>query len=91
MFQNILDRKIDWPEEDVCEVSPEAKDLMNRLMCINPRDRLGANPGEKFPCGGEEIRNHAWFIGIDWQTLRVEPGDEAAATALAFVSEATGG
>jgi hypothetical protein len=28
---------------------------------------------------------------LDWQSLRVEPGDEAAATALAFVSEVTRG
>ncbi|EON61997.1 AGC protein kinase [Coniosporium apollinis CBS 100218] len=80
VFQNILDRKIDWPEEDVCEVSAEAKDLMNRLMCSNPRDRLGANAGEKFSCGGEEIRSHEWFVGINWQTLRDDEASFVPAT-----------
>jgi serine/threonine-protein kinase RIM15 len=70
VFQNILARKIDWPPEELDEVSPEAKDLMNRLMCIDPTQRLGANVDENFSSGGEEIRNHDWFSDIDWEMLR---------------------
>ena len=69
VFANILERKIDWPEDDSVSVSAEAKDLMNKLMCIDPQDRLGANIKEKFTCGGQEIRNHAWFAEINWETL----------------------
>ncbi|KAI9702036.1 MAG: rim15, signal transduction response regulator [Candelina mexicana] len=69
VFENILARRIDWPEDDDCAVSDEAKDLMNKLMCLNPRDRLGGNIEEKFSCGGEEVRKHSWFEGTNWSTL----------------------
>jgi serine/threonine-protein kinase RIM15 len=77
VFQNILARRIDWPEDDdeTYQISDEAKDLMNRLMCSDPAKRLGANTEEKFSCGGEEIRNHPWFADINWDTLR---DDEAS-------------
>ncbi|KAE8832875.1 hypothetical protein PTNB73_09723 [Pyrenophora teres f. teres] len=77
VFQNILARKIHWPEDDddVYDISDEAKDLMNRLMCSDPAERLGANKDDKFASGGEEIRNHPWFAGMNWDTLR---DDEAS-------------
>ncbi|KOS21140.1 Serine/threonine-protein kinase RIM15 [Escovopsis weberi] len=70
VFENILSRKIQWPDEAECEpVSDEAKDLINKLLCMDPRQRLGSNRDEKFPSGGEEIRNHPWFQGVNWETL----------------------
>ena len=77
VFQNILARRIDWPDDDdeTYDISDEAKDLMNRLMCSDPAQRLGANKDEKFASGGEEIRNHPWFADINWETLR---DDEAS-------------
>lgn len=69
VFENILARKIDWPDEEECPVSREAKDMMNRLMTLNPKDRLGANTNEKHSSGGEEVRAHAWFQCIHWETL----------------------
>jgi serine/threonine-protein kinase RIM15 len=69
VFENILARKIAWPNDDDCEVSPEAKDLMNKLLCMDPQERLGANKKEKFSSGGEEIRRHPWFTGTNWETL----------------------
>ncbi|KAI1493125.1 hypothetical protein F5X96DRAFT_667022 [Biscogniauxia mediterranea] len=68
VFENILARKIMWPDEPDY-VSPEAKDLMNKLLCIDPQQRLGANREEKYASGGEEIRNHPWFEGMNWDTL----------------------
>lgn len=70
VFENILARKIDWPPGDVCPVSPEARDLMEKLMCMDPAKRLGANAEEKYESGGDEIRHHLWFSDINWQTLR---------------------
>ncbi|KAI0016461.1 hypothetical protein F4780DRAFT_682476 [Xylariomycetidae sp. FL0641] len=68
VFENILNRRIMWPEdEDI--VSPEAKDLMNKLLCIDPQQRLGANREDKFASGGEEIRSHPWFEGMAWDSL----------------------
>ncbi|KAG6278075.1 hypothetical protein E4U47_006206 [Claviceps purpurea] len=70
IFDNILARRIQWPDEAHCEpVSSEAKDLINKLLCTDVKDRLGSNKGEKFSSGGEEIRNHPWFAGINWKTL----------------------
>ncbi|KAI1435336.1 hypothetical protein GGR50DRAFT_703122 [Xylaria sp. CBS 124048] len=68
VFENILARRIEWPEDDGT-VSPEAKDLINRLLCVDPQKRLGNNQEDKFASGGEEIRNHPWFIGTNWDTL----------------------
>jgi serine/threonine-protein kinase RIM15 len=69
VFENILARRISWPDEGDFDVSPEAKDLMNKLLCLDPRGRLGANNADKFSCGGEEIRNHPWFEGTNWDKL----------------------
>jgi serine/threonine-protein kinase RIM15 len=71
VFQNILARKIHWPtgdEEDI--VSEEAKDLVNKLICLDPKERLGSNKDEKYPSGGDEIKRHPWFAEINWETLR---------------------
>jgi serine/threonine-protein kinase RIM15 len=69
VFENILARRVHWPDESEDEVSPEAKDLINKLLCMDPRQRLGANPGDMFQCGGEEIRSHPWFAEVNWETL----------------------
>ncbi|KAI1473435.1 hypothetical protein K445DRAFT_63632 [Daldinia sp. EC12] len=68
VFENILERKIMWPDEPD-DVSPEAKDLINKLLCIDPQQRLGSNRDGKYESGGEEIRSHPWFEGINWSTL----------------------
>ncbi|KAL6720778.1 rim15, signal transduction response regulator [Lecanora helva] len=70
VFENILDRKIDWPDaEELSAVSEDAKDLMTKLMTIDPKERLGANMAEQYASGGEQIRQHPFFSGTDWETL----------------------
>ncbi|EQK98815.1 Serine/threonine-protein kinase domain protein [Ophiocordyceps sinensis CO18] len=70
VFENILARRIQWPDESNCEpISDEAKDLINKLLCMDPKQRLGANREGKLGSGGEEIRSHQWFQGINWATL----------------------
>lgn len=69
VFENILHRRINWPEEPEEFTTPESLDLMNKLMALNPRERIGANVEEKFPNGGAEIRHHPWFSDINWSTL----------------------
>lgn len=69
VFENILARRIHFPDESEDEVSPEAKDLINKLLCSDPQQRLGANREDKFKCGGEEIRSHPWFSEVNWDTL----------------------
>lgn len=69
VFENILARRISWPDEGDYEVSDEAKDLMNKLLCVDPQTRLGANKSETFPSGGAEIRAHPWFKDTQWDKL----------------------
>ncbi|KAI5796641.1 hypothetical protein EDC01DRAFT_614251 [Geopyxis carbonaria] len=62
VFENILARRIAWPDPEDDETSDAAKDIMNRLMCTDLGKRLGAN-------GAEEVKNHRFFTGINWDTL----------------------
>jgi serine/threonine-protein kinase RIM15 len=69
VFENILHRRINWPDNPEEYTSAESLDLMNKLMTLNPRERIGANAEEKFPNGGAEIRSHPWLSEINWDTL----------------------
>ncbi|EPQ26593.1 uncharacterized protein PFL1_05914 [Pseudozyma flocculosa PF-1] len=66
VFDNILSRRIDW-EEDSVEISPEARGLMEALMCTDPKTRLGSN-------GVDEIKRHPFFEGIDWENVTADEG-----------------
>ncbi|GFP83373.1 serine/threonine-protein kinase 38-like [Phtheirospermum japonicum] len=48
-----------FPEE--AKLSPEAKDLICKLLC-NVEKRLGTR-------GADEIKAHPWFKGLDWDKL----------------------
>ncbi|OJT13097.1 Serine/threonine-protein kinase cek1 [Trametes pubescens] len=73
VFENILSGHIEW-HEDYVEVSPEAKDFMQRLMTLDPTKRLGAN-------GADEVKAHPFFAGIDW--------DQVTLTEAAFIPQVT--
>jgi serine/threonine-protein kinase RIM15 len=61
VFDNIVSRRLSW-YEDQMEVSPEARDLMEQLMCMDPGRRLGAH-------GAQEIKSHPFFADMDWSTI----------------------
>ncbi|OQO06268.1 hypothetical protein B0A48_08856 [Cryoendolithus antarcticus] len=87
VFENILTRNIQWPEDgDDDNASSEAKDLIDKLLCIDPKDRLGSNKDDKYQSGGDEIKAHAWFSEINWDTLRE---DEASFIPMAENPEDT--
>jgi len=44
-------------------LSDEAKDIIDKLTVNDPEKRLGFS-------GPEEILNHPWFDGVDWEKLR---------------------
>ncbi|KAK9467850.1 hypothetical protein V1512DRAFT_260222 [Lipomyces arxii] len=63
VFENILARRIAWPPvEDFPNVSPEAVDLINKLICTDPVARLGAETSE-------QVKVHPFFDDINWETL----------------------
>jgi serine/threonine protein kinase len=67
IFQNILAAEINWPEPPDPELSDDAKDLIQRLLMVNPTMRLGAN-------GAAEIKAHPFFTGVDWDNMLAKPG-----------------
>ncbi|ODQ51010.1 kinase-like protein, partial [Saitoella complicata NRRL Y-17804] len=65
VFENILERRIIWPEEEDGDehlISEQARDLINRLLCVDQTQRLGAN-------GADEVTSHPFFKGINWEHL----------------------
>ena len=47
---------------DDAKLSPEAKDILKRLLC-DVNNRLGTG-------GIHEIKNHPFFKGLDWEKIR---------------------
>uniref|UniRef100_A0A0E0L4J2 non-specific serine/threonine protein kinase n=1 Tax=Oryza punctata TaxID=4537 RepID=A0A0E0L4J2_ORYPU len=62
---HVASRIVNWrshlkfPEE--AKLSPEAKDLISKLLC-NVEQRLGTK-------GAHEIKAHPWFRGLPWERL----------------------
>lgn len=57
---------LEWPPigyEENC-LTPEAKDIIDKLLEPDPAKRLGSGPD-----GVDEIKRHAFFKGIDWNTI----------------------
>ncbi|PIN19349.1 3-phosphoinositide-dependent protein kinase (PDK1) [Handroanthus impetiginosus] len=61
IFQRIIARDIRFPNY----FSPEARDLIDQLLDIDPSRRPGAGPG-----GYATLKSHPFFKGIDWANLR---------------------
>lgn len=61
MFENILSRRLEW-YQDEADVSAEAHDFMDRLLCTDPKSRLGAK-------GCEEVKQHPFLAKVDWNKL----------------------
>ncbi|GMM53923.1 protein kinase [Maudiozyma humilis] len=67
VFRNILADNIQWPtfenpEEEAEFVSKDAKDLITKLLVLDPSKRLGVN-------GAQEIKDHPYFKTIDWSNV----------------------
>lgn len=60
VFPQILGRKIDWPKE---EFDPCLKDLVERLIQMEPTDRLGC---PKTTHDMDSLMAHPFFKGIDF-------------------------
>ncbi|WBW73135.1 serine/threonine protein kinase Cek1 [Schizosaccharomyces osmophilus] len=62
IFKNILARKIAWPDNTNFLDLGDAVDLINRLLCMEPSERLGAK-------GVEEVKSHPFFRGVSWDNV----------------------
>lgn len=71
VFDNILSGRIDWHNSDQLQtsedeegtfISAEARDLIRKLLCQDPKDRLGSG-------GADEVKAHPFFSDIDWDTI----------------------
>lgn len=64
VFQRILNRTIKFPEIGTEEgmMSQEAYDLINKLLTMDPKKRLGSK-------GIQEIKKHPFFAEVDWAHL----------------------
>lgn len=65
-YGKIMNHKnsFDFPSDDPeFPISDNAKDLIRRLICA-PEYRLGQN-------GISDFKNHAWFEGVEWETVRL--------------------
>lgn len=61
IFQKIIARDLKFPDY----FSEEARDLIDRLLSIDPSKRPGAGPE-----GYAELKSHPFFDGVDWSNLR---------------------
>ncbi|KAL0922778.1 hypothetical protein M5K25_006795 [Dendrobium thyrsiflorum] len=61
IFQRIMARDLKFPDY----FSDEARDLIDKLLDIEPTKRLGAGPQ-----GYGALKMHPFFRGIDWKNLR---------------------
>ena len=59
IFDNILNRRLEWPASGI---SPECRDLIDRLLQTDPDTRLGHS-------GSQALKEHPWFGALDWDNL----------------------
>ncbi|ORY03179.1 camp-dependent protein kinase 9 [Basidiobolus meristosporus CBS 931.73] len=60
IYEKILDGRIMFPSH----FDPAARDLIKKLLTNDRTKRLGNLKG-----ASEDVKNHKWFRGIDWQTV----------------------
>jgi len=63
LSMKIYERKIEFPKN----VQNDAKDLIQKLLVIDPQQRLGSGAD-----GSENIKNHPFFKGIDWSLAKAK-------------------
>lgn len=66
VYKDIKNRNIQWPEADVIDtiMSKEAQDLINRMIQLEPQNRLGHNLEST-----QLLKQHPFFNGIDWVAI----------------------
>jgi serine/threonine protein kinase len=60
IYQKIMDGYYEFPPH----IEPKARDLIRSFLCADKTLRMGCSPS-----GPDEIKNHKWFRGVDWQMV----------------------
>lgn len=60
IFARVARRQLVFP----VNFSPEVNDLLNKLLVVDEKERLGADER-----GAVLIKQHPWFAGLDWEAL----------------------
>ena len=60
IYQKIMDGYYEFPPH----IEPKARDLIKSFLCADRSQRLGCQRK-----GSEEIKEHKWFRGVDWQVV----------------------
>ncbi|ORX47086.1 hypothetical protein BCR36DRAFT_97419 [Piromyces finnis] len=60
LYKKILAGKIYWPDH----INPVVKNLLKHLITSDLTNRYGNLKG-----GSEDIKNHLWFAGVDWDKV----------------------
>jgi 3-phosphoinositide dependent protein kinase-1 len=67
-FDIIMKREFKWPSD----IDPKCKDLINKLLHLEPMKRLGAGrPGSGNSY--EDLMLHPFFEGVNWLTIGTDP------------------
>ncbi len=66
-FDQILHKKLEFPDKLGMPVSKQCKDLIKKLLHPDQKKRLGAKNG------AADIKTHPFFNGIRWALIRNEP------------------
>ena len=66
LFRNIVSGRLSFTPS----FSLECRDLIRSLLHKNPAKRLGNLNG-----GAEDVKNHPWFKGFDWEALKKRKTD----------------
>jgi serine/threonine protein kinase len=64
VYQDIKARNIGWPRPDILVnlMSKDAEDLINKMIQINPEERLGCNLESLIT-----LKKHPFFKGVDFE------------------------
>lgn len=63
-FKKIEKGSVKFPKHPRCSVSKDCKSLIKKLLCSDPKKRLGWSKG------AEEIKTHSFFEKIDWSSIQ---------------------
>ena len=68
-FQQIINCRYEFPEEGI---DPEAKDLIQKLLKLDPKDRIGSEQSG----GYDVLKSHPFFDGVDWDNITTTTAPE---------------